>query len=432
LTRAQCTRSCCGERIHSTLVDLSLIIQYVDLVYGKDSDIMQPCKEMPLMAEWTRGSAGVQGSAGVSIGFPSPPPEEGEDMYRIAMRGTTAPKDNAVTNNNNNTQSQYATLVTGQDHEEEGTVQVVVKGDVNLHETDNMNQSIVSHMATKQMKRNESCQNGDLDSLSAVSKAVENSTHALDAPQECPPMQDSVKPTESLSSAAAGVFPGSYAAAIATAASLVSQNTGRIMAREDRSLIKSLSSEMPIDTNEALHVLNAVGNTTSHGKKLSVPGNSSNSGNHNQAIKEPVVVQQQPSSAMGAAGTLQKRRGSHTTRPPMRPPPNAIVAARGVNVALPTGSSSRAGGIHIPLDHLAHMAEDAVSTVQQPEFIGEVVCDAVSKASGDDGNSGDDDAMNKKDEYTESRVQNSRDGLVPTRRITRQMTAARKRMKKDE
>ena len=391
------------------------------------------------MAEWTRGSAGVQGS-GVSIGF-SPALEEGEDMYRIAMRGTTATKiaeDNAVRNNNQDkpksiTQSQYATLVTGHDHEEEGTVQVVVKGDVNHHETDNMNQSIVSHMATKQMKRNESCQNGDLDSLSAVSKVVENSTHALDAPQECPPMQDSVKPTESLSSAAAGVFPGSYAAAIATAASLVSQNTGRIMAREDRSLIKSLSSEMPIDTNEALHVLNAVGNATSHGKKISVPGNSSNSGNHNHAIKEPVVAQQQPSSAVGAAGTLQAKRGSHATRPPMRPPPNAIaaVAARGVNVALPTGSSSRAGGIHIPLDHLAHMAEDAVSTVQQPEFIGEVVCDAVSKASGDDGNSGD-DAMNKKDEYTESRVQNTRDGLVPSRRITRQMTAARKRMKRDE
>jgi len=90
---------------------------------------------------------------------------------------------------------------------------------------------------------------------------------------------------------------------------------------------------------------------------------------------------------------------------------------RGVNVALPTGSSSRAGGIHIQLDQLAHMAEDAVSTVQQHEILGEVACDAVSKASGDA--HGEDD---NNEEFTESAVQQGENGIAVSRRVTRAMT----------
>lgn len=449
---------------------------------------------MPMMAEWTRGSAGVP--SGVSIGF-TPDGEhepQGQDIMDLTPPDSKA--HYAKEHQKSIAQSQFATLMTGsQDREEEngeveeGTVQVAVKGAPNTHKRNSKrrvsneeilqqamssadaqlaeldtahagNHSVISNVATKHLKRNDSVTNGDFDSLSAVSKAVRedsmnhNPTESKHEKRDDVQVQDSVKPTESLSSAAAGVFPGSYAAAIATAASLVSQNTGRAMTREDKSLIKSLSGEIGIDTNDAIQMLNAVGATTHHmisprvgtdraaqsanqrtqsrmapATVHQVPGNSSNSGNHQVALETY-------QNHLQGSVTLPKRNKSFSSsKPPMRPPPKTATAlatvapaaintrsgGRGVNVALPTGSSSRAGGIHIQLDQLAHMAEDAVSTVQQQhELLGEVACDAVSKASGD--------AHGADETNTESAVQDGDRGTAVSRRITRAMASRRKNL----
>lgn len=380
-------------------------------------------QEVPLVAEWTRGSAGVQ--SGMSIGF-SPEvnnttPGAAQNTRERGSVGRSAP-------------SQYATMHIGvrsgasgnprlrqQRSSSEGTVQVV------LANTAKQSVQAMSSAEAQDATKNVAQLVGDCqdnqDSLSAVSKAVENPSK-IELPDGLKRRVSSFemeqhateRPTESLSSAAAGALPGTYAAAIATAASLVSQTTGRMM-REDRPdslLIKTLSSDMPIDTNEALHVLQN-GHPSSHGKSpaavaaawksakvvqatVPVPGNSSNSGNR-QKERE---------------GGIKRKNSSN--RPPMLPPP---AQTRGVNVALPTGSSA-AGGIQIHLDQFAHTAEDAVSTVQQPfELQGEVVCDAVSKASGDSGDTG------KQDEYTESRAtQQEEEHSI---RVTRQ--SARKKQK---
>jgi hypothetical protein len=440
----------------------------------------QPPSNGPVMAEWTRGTSGVQ--SGVSIGFKADPAEAQDGAANTAaaqMNGGTAgegqptanglakseatrpngaidandandarngmnapnakdglgkpavPPANTNHNANDGPTSQYATLmVSGDDHPneenkgEEGTV-----------------------VARKAM----SSANGP-DSMSAVSKAGRESHQEV-----APAVRDSinqVKPTESLSSAAAGVFPGSYAAAIATAASLVSQNENAERAAMMHQN-KSLSSEMPINTNEALNALTnipspanypplgaapagtasqnqanarsprfadwagasvgagatggmgvgvgmsigvgmvgagasvgagAIGATgaaamgMSHGAPGPRPSrmgqiqaqhqmqNSSNSGNHQQRISIP-----------------PKKSFSSAKKHPMRPPPNAAAAIARMNAAVPTGSSSRPGGINIQLDQFAHPdADDAVSTVLPGagEFL-EVACDAVSKASGD-------------------------------------------------
>lgn len=455
---------------------------------------------MPLMAEWTRGSAGVP--SGLSIGFTPDGAEHEPQAQDAPDMNTAAPGSNAVVMTGREqqksiAQSQFATMITGsQDRDgeevEEGSVQVqaaepanaasnrknvkrrlsnedvlqqaMSSADAQVAELDTAhagNHSVISNVATRHLKRNDSVTNGDFDSLSAVSKAVREDSlnqHA-DNPIESNhkktdegQAQDPIKPTESLSSAAAGVFPGSYAAAIATAASLVSQNTGKVMAKEDKSLRKSISGEVAIDTNDAIQMLHAVG-ATPHMKSprvgadraaqsanqripsrmapatvQQVPGNSSNSGNHQ------VALETYQNHLQGSVTLHNKRNKSFSSsKPPMRPPPKTAAAAiaavapatintvsggRGVNVALPTGSSSRAGGIHIHFDQLAHMAEDAVSTVQQHhEILGEVACDAVSKASadahGEDDNNG---------EFTESAIQHGENGTAVSRRVTRAMT----------
>lgn len=453
-------------------------------------------KEMPLMAEWTRGSAGVP--SGLSIGCNphgehEPQGLDAQDM-NAAAPGTRSQAVACQEQQKSIAQSQFATLITGsqdrdgEDEVEEGTVQVPVRpnnavttkkdtkrrlsnedalpqamssADAQVAELEYGNagnHSVISNVATMQLKRNDSVTNGDFDSLSAVSKAVREDSlnHQADIPMESKhkkrddvQMQDSIKPTESLSSAAAGVFPGSYAAAIATAASLVSQNTGRVVGREDKSLRKSLSGEMAIDTNDAIQMLNAVGatahikpsragaeraalsaNQRTHSRMApaqvqQVPGNSSNSGNHQ------VALETYQNHLQGSVSFHKRNKSFSSSKPPMRPPPKAAAIAtvapaamntmsggRGVNVALPTGSSSRAGGIHIQLDQLAHMAEDAVSTVQQHELLGEVACDAVSKASGDV--HGEEDGNNE--EFTESAIQHGENGTAVSRRVTRAMT----------
>lgn len=376
-------------------------------------------QEVPLVAEWTRGSAGVQ--SGISIGF-SPDtnnttPGMAQNTRERGSIGRSAP-------------SQYATVHIGgasgnprlkqQRSSSEGTVQVVL-----ANTAKNNNNQAVSSAEVQDAAKNVAQLVGDCqDSLSAVSKAMENPSK-IDVPDGLKRRVSSFemeqqdrhahteRPTESLSSAAAGALPGSYAAAIATAASLVSQTTGRMMREErhDSFVIKTPSSEMPIDTNEALHVLQN-GHPSSHGKiaaaaawksakgvQAPVPGNSSTSGNR-QKERE---------------GGLKRKNSSN--RPRMLPPP---AQTRGVNVALPTGSSA-AGGIQIHLDQFAHTAEDAVSTVQQPfELQGEVVCDAVSKASGDSGDT------RKQDEYTESRATHEHEEEHSIR-VTRQ--SARKKQK---
>lgn len=461
---------------------------------------------MPLMAEWTRGSAG--GPSGLSIGFtpngehePPGPNEEGHqdkskctnglDVVAVGMRANDIGAEEQA---KSIAQSQFATLMSGsqgretEEEAEEGTVQVannnnkslsgkrdakrrlsneeiqqaLSSADAQLAEIDTAhvgNHSMISNVATKHLKRNDSSMNGDLDSLSAISKAVredsmnqpaDHPTESKHNKREDVQMQDSIKPTESLSSAAAGVFPGSYAAAMATAASLVSQNTGRVMAREDRTLRKSLSGEIAIDTNDALNMLNAVGAAT-HMKSPRVaperaaqsanqrtysrmapavaqnaPGNSSNSGNHH------VTFETYQNHLQGSVTLPKRNKSFSSSKPPMRPPPKAATAiatvapaaintmsgGRGVNVALPTGSSTRAGGIQIQLDQLAHMAEDAVSTVQQQhELLGEVACDAVSKASADARVEG----GQNNEEYTESVIRSVEDVPVVNRRVTRAM-----------
>lgn len=215
------------------------------------------------------------------------------------------------------------------------------------------------------------------------------------------------KPTESLSSAAISVQPEQYAAVIATAASLVSQNTGGrgaiLEERLDAVFPKSPSGEIPND-NDALNTALAAAasnhyvsssnqqitvkshtNTILKHSKLTqmtapVPGNSSSSGNHARDDGE---------------GSAKRKRRKQSNRP-MRPPPAHFSQVRGVNipqhVAFPTGSSV-GGGIHVQVD-IGQAADDAVSTVQQPnELLGEVACDAVSKASGED-----------QDGFTESRL----------------------------
>lgn len=374
-------------------------------------------QEVPLVAEWTRGSAGVQ--SGVSIGFS---PEANTNATAVAQTnnrergsiGRSAPSQYATVHN---------TRVRQQRSSSEGTVQVVLATKQSVQQNQAMSSAEAQDPTKNVATLAADCQDHQ-DSLSAVSKAMENPSK-IEVPDGLKRRVSSFemdqqdrnaqaeRPTESLSSAAAGALPGTYAAAIATAASLVSQNTGRMM-REDRPdtlLIKTLSSEMPIDTNEALHALQN-GHPPSHGKSPAapawksakvvqatapVPGNSSNSGNH------------------------RKRKNSNA-RPPMLPPP---AQTRGVNVALQTGSSA-AGGIQIHLDQFTHTAEDAVSTVQQPfELQGEVVCDAVSKASGDSGDIG------KQDEYTESRATATQqeENSVGIR-VTRQ--SVRKKQKKPE
>ncbi len=412
-----------------------------------------PQSNGPVMAEWTRGTSAVQ--SGVSIGFAADPETEDRGVPPVngaaqpqAAQGTPA-KDGVRTsdahdgNNRNGAKavngpppaerqiprpasldlpererpredgpaSQYATLMNGGDpneenKDEEGTV-----------------------VARKAM----SSANGP-DSMSAISKADRDSQQEVAAGHNSKlhdaQLRDSinqVKPTESLSSAAAGVFPGSYAAAIATAASLVSQNTGRAAMMN-----KSLSSELPIDTNEALnaltHIPSPVNNpppgtasynqahaksprfadwpgaaAVSHGNRPSRIGqthqvhlqnqmqNSSNSGNHQQKISPAQIPPK------------NKSLSSASKKHPMRPPPTAAAAAIArMNVALPTGSSSRPGGmgLQIQLDQLAHTAEDAVSTMQPEagDFLD--MCDAVSMASGEAHGGG----VKEENGYTESRV----------------------------
>ena len=441
-----------------------------------------PQSNGPVMAEWTRGTSAVQ--SGMSIGFAADP--ETGDGGRPPANGGAQPqaapgnpaKDGVRTSDTHNANiakvlnnappaegqiprppsldpperehpredgpaSQYATLMNGGDpneenKDEEGTV-----------------------VARKAM----SSANG-ADSLSAISKAGRDSHQEAVAGYNSKlhdaQLRDSmnqVKPTESLSSAAAGVFPGSYAAAIATAASLVSQNTGRAAMMN-----KSLSSEIPIDTNEALNALTHIPSpannlppgtashnqthaksprladwpgaaTLSHGNRPSRIGqthlhnqmqNSSNSGNHQQKVSPAQIPPK------------NKSLSSASKKHPMRPPPTAAAAAIArMNVALPTGSSSRQGGmgLHIQLDQLAHTAEDAVSTMQPEagEFL--EMCDAVSKASGE-AHSGEARSGGDKEEngYTESRVvQNTREesrerapAITGTRRVTRSMANKRK------
>ena len=335
------------------------------------------------------------------------------------------------------------------------------------------------------------------DSMSAVSKAGRESHQEAAAA-----VRDSInqaKPTESLSSAAAGVFPGSYAAAMATAASLVSQNTGRAAVMNPN---KSLSSEIPIDTNEALNALtNHLPSQPSPGYcppvGAAMGGATGATGSQNQAhAKSPRFADGRPSVGLSGAGGVggvagfggvgsvamamsqhggtvvpgrpsrmgqlhaqnqqmqnSSNSGNHKQRfsaqippknksfssasrkHPMRPPPNTAAAAIArMNVALPTGSSSRQP-INIQLDQFAHTdAEDAVSTVQPEagEFL-QVVCDAVSKASGE----ADDEAHcggDKEDVgYTESRAMGIEDGAAMppedsgSRRVTRSMAKRQKK-----
>ncbi|KAI8106813.1 hypothetical protein M9434_001467 [Picochlorum sp. BPE23] len=389
-------------------------------------------QEVPLVAEWTRGSAGVQ--SGMSIGFS---PEVNNTTPGVAQNtrergsvGRSAPSQYATVHIGGRSGASGNPRLRQQRSSSEGTVQVVLANTAKPSGQQNQTQAVSSAEAQDATKNVAQLVGDCQDSLSAVSKAMENPSK-IELPDGLKRRVSSFemeqqdrnahteRPTESLSSAAAGALPGTYAAAIATAASLVSQTTGRMM-REDRPdslLIKTLSSDMPIDTNEALHVLQN-GHPSSHGKSSAavaaaaawksakvvqatapVPGNSSNSGNR-QKERE---------------GGLKRKNSS--TRPPMLPPP---AQTRGVNVALPTGSSA-AGGIQIHLDQFAHTAEDAVSTVQQPfELQGEVVCDAVSKASGDSGDTG------KQDEYTESRA-TAQQEEENSMRVTRQ--SARKKQK---
>lgn len=400
--------------------------------------------EVPLIAEWTRGSAG--GPSGMSIGYA---PESGMPLGGQASRQPEGGVPQAANASAGNPPSQYATVhIAGrtasmagasmgqgarpkpQRSSSEGTVMVGNK--------QYAASSVEAQQADAMHVRNGIVVEGNeyLDSLSVASKVLGEDARGSgprqeeQVPQECnkshgeppvvtqdvniegTPIYEKEKPTESLSSAAAGVQPGNYAAAIATAASLVSQNTGGRMMREDRidaMLPKSIdiSSEIPMETNDALNTPKAMGNAgqkagstapalqNSRGhvalrsSKLAsaVPGNSSNSGTH--------AVRDNRESSV-------KRKGS--TKPPMLPPP-AQPNVRGVSisqyVALPTGSSA-GGGIHVQVD-LGHTAEDAVSTVQQPHgFLGEIVCDAVSKASGEDA---------ENDGCTESRVHPNDEGF---------------------
>ena len=462
-----------------------------------------PQSNGPVMAEWTRGTSAVQ--SGVSIGFVADAEAEDRGMVLVdgaaqpqaaqgnpvkggvrtsdanegpherEERGGHAERDAKVVNGappaerrvqrppsldppegerprEDGPASQYATLMNGGDQneenkDEEGTV-----------------------VARKAM----SSANGP-DSMSAISKAGRDSQQEVAAGHNSKlhdaqrrDSMNQVKPTESLSSAAAGVFPGSYAAAIATAASLVSQNTGRAAMMN-----KSLSSELPIDTNEALnaltHIPSPVNNplpgtashnqahaksprfadwpgaaAVSHGTRPSRIGqthqvqlqnqmqNSSNSGNHQQKISPAQIPPKNRSLS------------SASKKHPMRPPPTAAAAAIArMNVALPTGSSSRPGGmgLQIQLDQLAHTAEDAVSTMQ-PEA-GDFVdmCDAVSMASGEAHSGGDKEDTG----YTESRVvqhasedmrerapaeQSPAPPTTGNRRVTRSMAKSNKRLKK--
>eukprot|EP00890_Picochlorum_soloecismus_P002758 jgi/Picsp_1/3483/NSC_06321-R1_---NA--- len=405
--------------------------------------------EVPLIAEWTRGSAG--GPSGLSIGYApeSGMPMGGGQAGRQPEGGTPQGANASV----GNPPSQYATVhIAGrtasmagasmgqgvarpkpQRSSSEGTVQVMV-GNKQYAAS-----SVEAQQADIMPVRNGIVVEGheNLDTLSVASKVLGDDARGSGPvqeellPQECnkshgsrpavamhdvniegTPLCEKEKPTESLSSAAAGVQPGNYAAAIATAASLVSQNTGGRMIRDDKidaMMPKSIdiSSKIPIDTNEALNTPRTMGtasqragnnapalqNNRGHvalrSSKLAsaVPGNSSNSGTH--AVRD------------GRESSI-KRKGS--SKPPMLPPP-AQTNVRGVSisqyVALPTGSSA-GGGIHVQVD-LGHTAEDAVSTVQQPHgFLGEIVCDAVSKASGEDADN---------DGCTESRVHPNDEGV---------------------
>lgn len=414
------------------------------------SDMAPP--EIPMIAEWTRGSAG--GPSGMSIGYS---PESGMPLGGGGGQAGRQPEGGTPQGANasaGNPPSQYATVhIAGrtasmagasmgqgvarqkaQRSSSEGTVQVMV-GNKQYAAS-----SVEAQQADTMPVRNGVVVEGheNLDTLSVASKVLGDDARGSgpvhppeeQVPQECNkshgeapvvmqdmniegmPLYEKEKPTESLSSAAAGVQPGNYAAAIATAASLVSQNTGGRMIRDDRMdamMPKSIdiSSEIPMDTNDALNtpktmgtasqragnnapaLQNSRGHVALRSSKLAsaVPGNSSNSGTH--AVRD-------------ARESSVKRKGS--SKPPMLPPP-AQPNVRGVSisqyVALPTGSSA-GGGIHVQVD-LGHTAEDAVSTVQQPHgFLGEIVCDAVSKASGEDADN---------DGCTESRVHPNDEGV---------------------
>lgn len=378
--------------------------------------------EAPLMAEWTRGSAGV--ASGMSIGFA---PESGVAIHQnvsptnrsqqVASLGNP-PSQYATIHINTKTASiagasiGYPVLAKQQRSSSEGTVQVVVA---------NKQQAAMSSAAAVDADAREEDQ---MDSLSAVSKAAmedRNATHEngnyvgkgpFDGTEEDQgegehenkqdDRQQYEKPTESLSSAAAGMNPG-YAAAIATAASLVSQNTGgRALLRDERLdaiLPKSISSEIPVDTNDALNAaIPHSGNQLNFGSTTKTQGNVANW--IPSRVAQATAPAQGNSSNSGthgkdAEGSLSVKRKANS-RPPMLPPPAQVGVTRGVSIphhVLPTGSSAAGGIVSVQLE-LAHMAEDAVSTVQQPhEMLGEIVCDAVSKASGED-----------EEGFTESRV----------------------------
>jgi len=249
------------------------------------------------------------------------------------------------------------------------------------------------------------------DSLTAASKAAE--AEEVEADPALRPATQAAKPTDSFSSAAAGVPQTVEALVPMTAQSLVSHHTGggELAAPEGRerpaTTVGGCTDAMPltwlktpINLSTALaagerpasthpgggsstlrSTLAPAAATMAHNQQLQGvvgaalarvasgprPGNSSNSDNHR-------VIVGVKRKAAPAAG-----------RPPMAPPTHqAGRTTPALTHAMPSASS--AGVAQHPGTEATLTVEDAVSMVQQDfEVDAEVACDAVSQASADCG-----------------------------------------------